>query len=213
MDPIIDLVRHAALNISGINDLPGCLKGATPRETIAKLHSLIKEAENHLRCEATWVQDRHPPQAGSSQEDYIAYLRPQAQQLAGTVPGNLRLNEIAKRHIPSVAEADALSILMRLWAGCLAAAKTVRENKVVAGGQTVALTSDERAASMRSIHTTAREDAIYDAAVPVGPYAKRQKPKPEPETVIYTGITAEFQRQYFLDDILQHPDSPGAINP
>lgn len=210
MDPIVDLIRHAAINISGVNVLPSCLQGATGGDQIRKIHSLILRAENHLQYEANWAQARHPEWNGVPR-DYSAYLRPIVLQLAATIRDNRRLQEIIKDCLPTVPTDEALSITMRLWSGCLAAAKTVREKKVVNGGRTENITPGERAAQMQSLHTTAEEDAIYAAAVPVGPYAKRNKRKPESETVIYTGIPDDLQRRYFLEDIRNNPATPGAV--
>jgi hypothetical protein len=210
MDPIMDLIRHAAISISGVNDLPNCLKGATAEEQIRKIYALIERAENHLQYEANWAQARHPQWNGSP-GDYVAYLQPIVQQLAGTVRDNRRLQEIMRDCLPTVPTDDAFSVTMRLWAGCLAAAKTVREKKEVNGGRAEDITPAERAAQMWSVHTTAGEDAIYAAAVPVGPYAKRHKRKPEAETVIYAGIPEDLQRQYFSDDIRRNPTAPGAV--
>ena len=102
---------------------------------------------------------------------------------------------------------------MRLWVGHLEGAKIVREKIAIDGGYTTVMPPDERCKLMQRVDVTAQEDAIYAAGIPVGPYAKRHKPRPEPETVVYTGIPEALQRQYFLDDIQQHPESPGAIKP
>jgi hypothetical protein len=213
VDPIVDLIRLAAINISGVNVLPDCLKGATDREQILKIYVLIEKAENHLQYEANWAQARHPEWSGIL-ADYEFYLRPIVLQLAGSIRDNRRLQEIITNCLPTLPSAAAWSITMRLWAGCLAAAKTVREKKVVNGGRTEDITPDERARQMQGVHRTAEEpDEIFKAGVPVGPFAKRHKRKPEPETVVYTGIPDNLQRRYFLDDIREHPSTPGAVTP
>lgn len=211
MDPIMDLVRQAALIISGINKLPDCLKGITQRETITKIYSLLVKTENHLLYEANWVQARYSRL--SAHEGYLAWLKPQILELGNTIQKNLTIQEVNQRHIPDLSDPEGLSVVMRLWAGCLDAAKLVREKIAVDGDKTAPNPPDERAKLMQRIHQTAQEDAIYAAGVPVGPYAKRHKPKPEPETVVYTGIPEELQQQYFLDDIEDYPGSPGAIRP
>jgi hypothetical protein len=209
MDSIVDLIHVTAFkHISAVNVIPPFLKCATIRD----LHTLIESAAPHLQYEANWVQARHPlPPADPTMKQRTDYLDLLCPQLATSIRDNRRLQEIINACLSTFSPADALSVIMRLWAGCLAAAKILRGKAVGNGGRTEEITPDVRGLRMQDIDTTARIDSIYALAVPVGPYAKRHKRQPEPETVVYTGISEELQRRYFLDDIRENPTSPGAV--
>jgi hypothetical protein len=200
-DTTMELARQTGLRISAPAALPATLQGATERQTIEKIHALMLDVEELLNAACHAMQRLHPGNTDL-----------QASVLASELPRCPAVVAMTARHLTGLSEVEALSIALRLWAGLLDAAKIIRKEKVIDDmtGATADIMAQERTDWMIDLHyRKAVFDPVYAAGAKVAPFAKRHKR----EEVFYEGVPTDLQPIYFLDDIYEHPSTPGAVAP
>jgi hypothetical protein len=85
------------------------------------------------------------------------------------------ISDVSKKHMPDVAdEGIRLNIALRLWAGCISAAKMIASE--TKSGTNTAEVRTKVFASL--LDPTARDDLIYEAGVEAAPSFKRLRGQP-----------------------------------
>jgi hypothetical protein len=172
MDITMTLMRIAARSLSPISDLPTSVAGADEGA----------RTDNLLRLQAAV--------GGQLTNHTHAAIAAAVNDLAARLKADAALLRTLQGEMPGTTADEALSVALRICAGCTDGAKAVRETEMVelpGGGRgEQKISQDQRRAYMRYLIVESANDRVYAAGVSIGPLDKRERNKQEP---VFDGLS------------------------
>jgi hypothetical protein len=188
----MDLMRLAAASFSAIGDIPGSLKGAKEGETEDKLVALQSQIGESL------VDHAHD----------VSNARGSASDLAARIAADKAITDAVTRLMPDLGVDEALSVSLRVCAGCIEGAKPLRDEEMTLdaiGNPTPRRLSDtERQGEMEKVSRKCPVDRVYAAGVSIGPLDKRLRNKQDP---VFDGIDQGLLDKHFHEYLRRFPRS------
>jgi transcriptional regulator with XRE-family HTH domain len=188
VDITMTLMRLVAKGLSQVPDLPDSIADADE----------ARQADNLLRLQAS-VGDELVRHAHGA-------IAAAANDLATRLKADQTIMKTVQQAIPGVTADEALSVALRVCAGCIDGAKTVRETEMVdlPGGRRGEreITEQERAGYMQYLLAGCTSDHVYAAGVSIGPLDKKERNKQEP---VFDGIPAADLNACFAEYFRRYP--------
>jgi hypothetical protein len=189
MDISMTLMKMAARGVApGCLDLPASIAGANDSEATDNLLKLTADVANDL--------SRHTTDA------LTAALNDLLQRLAADAP---TVAKIVKAMPGSTLE-EALSVALRVCAGCTDGAKAVRKTEMIdlpdGGRGEREISQEERETYAHFLGIEAQSDRVYAAGVAIGPLDKKARHGQDP---VFDGIPEADQGALFPEYFRRNP--------
>jgi hypothetical protein len=187
-DITMTLMRMAALGLSRTPDLPPALAGGN---TVERADNLLK-----LQAEVADELTRHTQDA----------IRAALGDLARRVIGDPATLAKIMAAVPGVTMEEAVSVALRVCAGCTEGAKAVRETAMAHPASGVSHEQDieeaERRAMAQYLKRESAGDAVYADGVSIGPLDKKERNKQVPT---FDGIDQADQNALWAEYFRRNP--------